>query len=65
MNEGGGWRREQVSHLDSVRLFGVFVMSHTEAQRVFCTLYQHESGALKEKDGLMSVICCTGTSRRS
>lgn len=30
-------RRGQVAHLDCVRLFRMFVMSHTEAQRVFST----------------------------
>lgn len=38
-------------HLDSVRLFGVFVMNDAEAQRVFGTFYQHQGGALKTQRG--------------
>lgn len=34
------------SHLDGVWLFGLFVVSHTEAQRVFGTFNQHECRTL-------------------
>lgn len=34
------------SYLDGVWLFGVFVVSHAEAQRVFGTFNQHEGGTL-------------------
>lgn len=37
------------SHLDGVRLFGVFVMNYAEAQRVFGAFNQHQSGALKTR----------------
>lgn len=36
------------SHLDGVWLFGVFVVSHTETQRVFGTFNQHEGGTLRD-----------------
>ena len=37
VKEATGECRSQVSHLDCERLFGMFVMSHAEAQRVLRT----------------------------
>lgn len=37
------------THLNSVRLFRVFVLCDTEAQGIFGALNQHQSGALKNK----------------
>lgn len=36
------------THLNGVRLFRVFVLCDTEAQRIFGALNQHQSGALKQ-----------------
>lgn len=38
--------RDLETHLNRVRLLGVLVMRHAEAQRIFGTFYQHQCGTL-------------------
>lgn len=50
----GGWRS---THLDGVRLFGVFVMHDAETQGVFGVFVEHQCGALKPRDRTKNQTC--------